>query len=72
MPLKGDTSFEGHMRLKHKDLENPIDHVIITPFRTYDEHLHSKTSLRAHEGLWINNFQLLQKGLNKRSEKGMI
>ena len=59
------------MRLKHSNVKNPIDHVTITPFQTYDELLHNKTTLRAHEGLWINKFELIQKGLNRRSENGI-
>ena len=58
------------MREEHPDLENPLDHVTITPFQIYDQLLHNKEKLRAHEGLWIKNFNLINKGLNRRQENG--
>ena len=58
------------MRQEHPDLENPLDHVTITPFQIYDQLLHNKDKLRAHEGLWIKNFNLINKGLNRRQENG--
>ena len=60
------------MREKHPDLENPLDYVTITPFQIYDQLLHNKEKLRAHEGLWIKNFDLINKGLNRRQENGML
>ena len=60
------------MREKHPDLENPLDYVTITPFQIYDQLLHSKEKLRAHEGLWIKNFDLINKGLNRRQENGLF
>ena len=59
------------MREKHPELENPLDYVTITPFQIYDQLLHNKEKLRAHEGLWIKNFDLINKGLNRRQENGM-
>jgi len=59
------------MREKHPDLENPLDYVTLTPFQIYDQLLHNKEKLRAHEGLWIKNFDLINKGLNRRQENGM-
>ena len=58
------------MREEHPDLDNPLDHVTITPFQIYDQLLHNKDKLRAHEGLWIKNFNLINKGLNRRQENG--
>ena len=49
------------MRQEHPDLDNPLDHVTITPFQIYDQLLHNKDKLRAHEGLWIKNFNLIKK-----------
>ena len=60
------------MREKHPDLENPLDFVTITPFQIYDQLLHNKEKLRAHEGLWIKNFDLINKGLNRRQENGLF
>lgn len=60
------------MREKHPDVKNPLNYVTITPFQIYDQLLHNKEKLRAHEGLWIKNFDLINKGLNRRQENGMF
>ena len=66
----GDTKFEAHMRKEHPDLENTLDHVTITPFqiRFMISCYIIKKKLRAHEGLWITNFNPINKGLNRRQE----
>ena len=58
------------MRENHGRIKNPIDHVTITPFQVYDQLLHNKDKLRAHEGLWIKRFELVKFGLNGRNENG--
>lgn len=66
----GDTSFETHMRVNHGRVKNILEHVTLIPFQTYDETLHDRNALRAHEGLWIKRFDLLHNGLNRRAESG--
>ena len=59
------------MRVDHCRVKDPLSHVTIIPFQTYDESLHDKNSLRAHEGLWIKRFGVLEPtGLNRRLEVG--
>ena len=58
------------MRLKHGRVKNILEHVTLIPFQTYDDTLHDTNTLRAHEGLWIRRFDLLNNGLNRRAESG--
>ena len=56
------------MRERHADLTDPDHYVTLTPFKIYENH--SQSQLRAHEGHWINYFDMITHGLNRRQEKG--
>ena len=66
----GGTAIEIHMREFHPELTNLDQYVTLTPFKIYENH--SKNQLIAHEGHWINYFDMIAHGLNRRQEKGKI
>ncbi|CAG5103530.1 Oidioi.mRNA.OKI2018_I69.chr1.g813.t1.cds [Oikopleura dioica] len=67
----GDTAFETHMRKIHSRVKDPLSIVEIVPIRKYDPRTHNASHLRAHETLWMNRLNTLEKGLNKREEKSI-
>ena len=58
------------MREFHAELTEPDKFITLTPFKVYENH--SNSQLRAHEGHWINYFDMIARGLNRRQEKGKI